>query len=288
MLNELNRVIDYIEEHLTDEELSLEIISEYAGVSDYHFRKIFFYLSGMTLSDYIKNRKLSEASMDLLHGEKVTDVAFKYGYQSMDGFTRAFKKWCGLLPSEVIKNGISKSFPKLSFIITVKGGINMEFRIENKPVFNLVGVSKRVPMQFEGINNEIVKLAESITNEQREEMHSLQNIEPYEIVNASYEADADFLKEEGYLTHLIGVLTTKDEVSNLLEKVPVEAHTWAVFPNEGPFPSTLQATMAKIYSEWLPSTDYEVINVPSFSFTKMDKHKKDYAYSEVWTPIRKK
>jgi AraC family transcriptional regulator len=114
--------------------------------------------------------------MDLLHGEKVTDVAFKYGYQSMDGFTRAFKKWCGLLPSEVIKNGISKSFPKLSFIITVKGGINMEFRIENKPAFNLVGVIKRVPMQFEGINNEIVKLAESITDEQREEMHSLQNI----------------------------------------------------------------------------------------------------------------
>jgi AraC family transcriptional regulator len=48
-------------------------------------------------------------------------------------------------------------------------------------------------------------------------MHSLQNIEPYEIVNASYEADANFLKEEGYLTHLIGVLTTKNEVSDLLE-----------------------------------------------------------------------
>ncbi len=288
MLNELNRVIDYIEEHLTDDELSLEIISEYAGVFDYHFRKIFFYLSGMTLSEYIKNRKLSEASMDLLHGEKVTDVAFKYGYQSMDGFTRAFKKWCGLLPSEVIKNGISKSFPKLSFIITVKGGINMEFRIENKPAFNLVGVCKRVPMQFEGINNEIVKLAESITDEQREEMHSLQNIEPYEIVNASYEADADFLKEEGYLTHLIGVLTTKNEISDLLEKVPVEAHTWAVFPNEGPFPSTLQETYAKIYSEWLPSSGYEVINAPTFSFTKMDKNKENYAYSEVWTPIRKK
>lgn len=164
----------------------------------------------------------------------------------------------------------------------------MEFRIENKPAFNLVGVIKRVPMQFEGINNEIVKLAESITDEQREEMHSLQNIEPYEIVNASYEADADFLKEEGYLTHLIGVLTTKNEISDLLEKVPVEAHTWAVFPNEGPFPSTLQETYAKIYSEWLPSSGYEVINAPTFSFTKMDKNKENYAYSEVWTPIRKK
>lgn len=288
MLKELNDVIDYIEDHLADDDLSLEKISKYAGVSDYHFRKIFFYLAGLTLSEYIKNRKLSEASMYLLHGEKVTDVSFKYGYQSMDGFTRAFKKWSGILPSDVIKKGISKSFPKLSFIISVKGGNNMEFRIEDKPAFNLVGVSKRVPMQFEGVNNEIVKLAQSITKEQREEMHSLQNIEPYEVVNASYEADANFLKEEGDLTHLIGVLTTENQASDLLDKVPVEACTWAIFPNEGPFPSTLQETMAKIYSEWLPSSNYEVINVPTFSFTKMDENKKDYAYSEVWVPVKKK
>lgn len=285
MLNELNHVMDYIEEHLTDD-LSLEMISEYAGVSDYHFRKIFFYLSGWTLSEYIKNRKLSEANKDLLKGEKVTDVAFKYGYLSMDGFTRAFKKWSGLIPSDVLKKGISKSFPKLSFIITVKGGINMECRIVEKPAFNFAGVSKRVPMQFKGVNNEIVKLAKSITDEQKKEMHALQNIAPFEIVNVSYDADANLLKEEGDLTHLIGVLTTEDQVSDLLEKVPVEACTWVIFPNEGPFPATLQETMARIYSEWLLSSGYEVINAPTFSFTKMDEQKKDYAYSEVWIPVR--
>lgn len=287
MLKELNSVIDYIEDHLT-EDLSLERISDYAGVSDYHFRKIFFYLSGMTLSEYIKNRRLSEANMDLLNGEKVTDVAFKYGYQSLDGFTRAFKKWSGYLPSEVIKNGVSRSFPKLSFIITVKGGTTMEFRIEDKPAFYLAGVNKRVPMQFEGINNEIVKLAQSITEEQRKEMRSLQNIEPREIVNASYDADADFKKEEGDLTHLIGVLTTDDNISENLEKIEVPAGTWAVFPNDGPFPSTLQQTMARIYAEWLPSSSYELIPAPSFSFTKMDQDKKDHAYSEIWIPVIKK
>ncbi|NLK65120.1 MAG: AraC family transcriptional regulator [Tissierellia bacterium] len=287
MIKELNHVIDYIDDHLTDD-LSPDIISEYAGVSDYHFRKIFFYLSGMTLSEYIKNRKLSEANKDLLKGERVTDVALKYGYQSMDGFTRAFKKWSGFLPSDVIKRGVSKSFPKLSFIITVKGGISMEFRIEEKPRFNIVGVSKRVPMQFEGVNDEIVKLAMSITDGQKNEMHSLQNMAPYEIVNASYDADADFLREEGDLTHMIGVLTTENEISDNLDKVTVDACTWAVFPNEGPFPSTLQNTMAKVYSEWLPSSDYEIIRAPSFSFTNFNKDKKDYAYSEIWIPVRKK
>lgn len=280
MLKELNQVVEYIEEHLT-EDLSLESIANFAGVSDYHFRTVFFHLAGMTLNEYVKNRKLSEANKDLLSGEKVTDVAFKYGYQSVDGFTRAFKKWSGFLPSDVTKTGVSKTFPKLTFIISVKGGTAMEFRIEEKPAFYLVGVSKRVPMQFEGVNHEIVKLAESITEEQKKEMHTLQNIEPYEIVNASYHADANFQKEEGYLTHLIGVLTTKEEISDQLDKVQVEAYTWAIFPNEGPFPSTLQETMAKTYSEWLPSSNYEVINAPHFSFTKMDNHKKDYAYSEV-------
>ncbi|HAF60432.1 MAG TPA: AraC family transcriptional regulator, partial [Clostridiales bacterium UBA9856] len=182
----------------------------------------------------------------------------------------------------------SKSFPKFSFVISIKGGNVMEFRIEEKPAFYLAGVSRRVPMQFEGINNEIVKLAQSITEEQREEMHALQNMEPCEIVNASYDADENFLKEEGELTHLIGVLTTESQVSDQLDLVPVEACTWAVFPNEGPFPSTLQETMAKVYSEWLPSSDYEVINAPTFSFTKMDESKKDYAYSEIWIPVRRK
>ncbi|WP_456272415.1 AraC family transcriptional regulator [Bacillus sp. AK031] len=287
MLKELNQVIEYIEVHLTDD-LSLESISDYAGVSDYHFRTVFFHLSGMTLNEYVKNRKLSEANKDLLSGEKVTDVAFKYGYQSVDGFTRAFKKWCGFLPSDVMKTRISKSFPKLSFLITVRGGVSMEFRIEDKPTFHLVGVSKRVPMQFEGVNQEIVKLAQSITEEQRKEMHALQNIEPYEIVNASYNADENFLKEEGDLTHLIGVLTTENQVSNRLDKVRVEACTWAIFPNEGPFPLVLQETMAKTYSEWLPASDYEIIQAPAFSFTKMDENKKDFAYSEIWIPVRKK
>lgn len=288
MLGELNKVIDYIEGHLTDENLSIEMIASHAGISDYHIKKVFFYLAGMTLSEYIKHRRLSEANKDLLQGEKVTDVAFRYGYQSLDGFTRSFKRWSGCLPSEVAKTGISKSFPKLSFMITVKGGVAMEFRIEDKPAFNLVGVSKRVPMQFEGVNNEIVTLATNITAEQRKEMRSLQNMEPCAIVNASYDADADFIKEEGELTHLIGVLTTADRVSDQLDLVPVAAYTWAIFPNEGPFPNTLQETMARVYSEWLATSGYEVVRAPTFSFTEMDEHKENYAYSEVWVPVRKR
>lgn len=161
----------------------------------------------------------------------------------------------------------------------------MECRIVEKSAFNFAGVSSRVPLQFQGVNNEIVKLAQSITPEQREELHRLQDTEPCEVVNVSYESDTDFLREEGELTHLIGVLTTREDIGAQLEKVPFPAHTWAVFPNEGPFPFTLQDTMARIYSEWLPSSDYQLAKPFSFSFTKMDAQKSGYAYSEVWIPV---
>ena len=253
-----------------------------------HFRKIFFALTSMTLNEYVKNRRLSEANKELLQGAQVTDIAYKYGYQSVDGFTRAFKKWSGILPSQVAKLKQCKSCQKLQFVVTMKGGTLMEYKIIEKPAFTVVGVSKRVPLQFEGVNTEILKLAQSITSKQKEEMHQLQNVEPYEIVNVSYESDTNFLEESGELTHLIGVLTTNNDISNNLDTFPVKAHTWAVFPNEGIFPFTLQDTMARIYSEWFMTSDYELAESFSFSFTKINEKKENYAYSEIWIPVIKK
>ena len=119
-------------------------------------------------------------------------------------------------------------------------------------------------------------------------MHRLQDIEPYETVNVSYESDTNFFEEAGELTHLIGVLTTKDDISSNLDTFPAKAHTWAAFPNEGIFPFTLQDTMARIYSEWLGVSDYELAESLSFSFTKISEEKTNYAYSEIWIPVRKK
>ncbi|NLT57977.1 MAG: AraC family transcriptional regulator [Clostridiales bacterium] len=287
MLRELNHVMDHIEANLT-EALSLEHLSAHAGVSGRHLQMVFYGLTGMTLGEYVKNRRLSEAGLELLQGARVTDVALQYGYQSTDGFTRAFKRWSGRLPSEVRKQGAHRAFPKLLFTIAVKGGIPMEFRIEEKPAFYLAGVSARVPMQFEGVNSEIVKLAERIDEGQRQEMRALQDMAPCEIVNASYDAEANFQKEEGFLTHLIGVLTTREAPHGRLEQVPVGACTWAVFPNRGPFPDALQRTMARVYAEWLPGADYEVIEAPTFSFTKPDADLENHAYSEIWVPVRRR
>jgi AraC family transcriptional regulator len=286
MLKEFNQLMDYIETHLTDE-ISGKDISKIVGQSDYHFKRMFSYMAGMSLHEYIKNRRLSVANVELINGAKVTDIAYKYGYQSIEGFSRAFREWSGFLPSEVTKNKIQKSFPKFSFFIDIRGGVSMEYKIEKKEKFNIVGVSKRVPIQFEGVNNAIVELAKTITEQQRKEMHQLADLYPQQVLNVSYDFDEGYLEEKGYLTHMIGFATTKDNPFDDLEQISVEESLWAIFPNQGPFPATLQETTAKIYSEWLPSSDYEVTNLPGISFTKHDGTF-DNLYSEIWMPVKKK
>src|SRR5690625_3103160 len=165
MLKSMNEALVYIESHLNDR-IDYTKIERITGTSIYHFRRIFSFLSGMSLGEYIRNRKLSNATFDLQdEGMTVTETAFKYGYESVDGFSRAFKEWSGISPSEVKKKNMLKAFPKLTLQLTIQGGIDMDYRIENKEAFKIVGVKGRIPIQFEGESQEIIKLAQSITSE---------------------------------------------------------------------------------------------------------------------------
>ncbi|WP_062106082.1 AraC family transcriptional regulator [Bacillus niameyensis] len=287
MLKSMNEALEYIESRLHDE-IDESELERMTGTSIYHFRRMFSFLSGMSLGEYVRNRKLSNATFDLLHeGMSVTETAFKYGYVSVDGFSRAFREWAGISPSEVKKKNMLKAFPKLSFQLTIQGGINMDYRIEKKESFKIVGVKKRVPIQFEGENQEIIKLAKSITHEQREILYSYANMEPNQIVSASYSFDDVRMEEKGGLDHMIGVLTTRELDSKKFDTVEVPALTWAVFSSKGEFPKVMQDTWGKIVSEWLPSSDYELVEAPEISFTG-DLSDRSNVHSEIWIAIKKR
>ncbi|MDU1844456.1 MAG: AraC family transcriptional regulator [Niallia nealsonii] len=287
MLKSMNEAMDYIESHLYDE-IDYNELERITGTSVYHFRRMFSFLSGMTLGEYVRNRRLSNATFDLLHeGMSVTETAFKYGYESVDGFSRAFREWSGINPSEVKKKNMLKAFPKLSFQLTIQGGINMDYRIEKKEAYKIVGVKKRVPIQFEGENQEIIKLVKSITPEQRKKLHSYANMEPNQVVNASYNLEEGCMEEKGSLDHMIGFLTTKELDFDGFEVVEVPALTWAIFSSKGEFPKIMQETWAKIASEWLPASDYELVDAPNISFTG-DLSDRNNVYSEIWFAVKKK
>lgn len=287
MLKSLNEALDYIEFHLNDK-IDEKEIERITGTSIYHFKRMFSFLSGMSLGEYIRNRKLSNATFDLQNeGMSVTEAAFKYGYESVDGFSRAFKEWTGMNPSEVKKSTKLKAFPKLSFQLTIQGGMDMEYKIEKKGPFKIVGKKKRVPIQFEGVNQEIVELAKSITSEQREKLRSYGNMEPNQVVNASFNLDDGWKEEKGSLDHMIGYLTTKEIDFEEFDVVEVPALTWAIFSSTGEFPKVMQDTWAKVASEWLPSSDYELVDAPNISFTG-DMANLNNVYSEIWFAVKKK
>ncbi|EOD4231861.1 GyrI-like domain-containing protein [Enterococcus faecalis] len=283
MLANLNQAMDYIEEHLT-EEVSFDELAKKTGISVYHFKRTFSFITGMSLAEYIKKRRLAEANLALLAGEKVTDVAFKYGYQSIEGFSRAFRDWSGQAPSEVMKTQIQKTFPKFSFYIDIKGRQSMDVKLIEKPAFQIVGVSQKVPLQYQGENQAIMELAQRITPQQRAEMHTFDDIYPYQVVNASFDFQEGRTTEGGEMTHMIGFATSQENTYEDLEQLSVPAHTWAVFPNEGPFPQTLQETWARIFSEWLPSSGYQVVAAPEFSFTQY-QGPAEAKYSEIWLAV---
>lgn len=283
MLANLNQAMDYIEEHLT-EEVSFDELAKKTGISVYHFKRTFSFIAGMSLAEYIKKRRLAEANLALLAGEKVTDVAFKYGYQSIEGFSRAFLDWSGQAPSEVMKTQIQKTFPKFSFYIDIKGGQSMDVKLIEKPAFQIVGVSQKVPLQYQGENQAIMELAQRITPQQRAEMHTFDDVYPHQVVNASFDFQEGRTTEGGEMTHMIGFATLQENIYEDLEQLSVPAHTWAVFPNEGPFPQTLQETWARIFSEWLPSSGYQVVAAPEISFTQY-QGPAEAKYSEIWLAV---
>lgn len=163
----------------------------------------------------------------------------------------------------------------------------MEFKIEEKPAFYLVGVTQLLSIQEQGDDYAMQVLAESITENQKEEMYELTNLYPMQEIHAKYTFTDSQMKKTDKQTHMIGVPTTKKNPFDDLEQVVIPNHTWAIFPSEGPYPDALQATREKIYSEWRLSAHYEMVSDLELSFTEFDEGLEDY-YSEIWVAVREK
>ena len=153
----IQKAIDYIEENIT-EKIDYEEVAKRAYSSSFHFQRVFGIMCGFTLGEYIRRRRLTLAGNELLNKNmKVIDVAFKYGYETPESFSRAFYKFHGIMPSQV-KNGSSlKSFSRLSVRLDLIGGIEMNYKVQEISEKILVGYKKRftgVPYGAERVKQE--------------------------------------------------------------------------------------------------------------------------------------
>ena len=281
-LEDIAGALKYMENHLTDD-LTSEKIASAVNFSPFYFQKVFSVLCGVTVSEYIRNRRLSLAGRDLqINGEKVLDVAVKYGYDSPDSFTKAFTRFHGITPSQA-KNGEGelKNYLPLKIHITMKGGFEMESRIVRKPAFTVIGSAR-------GFRNEegYMECPKFWT-------------EHYEKGNGRYIRGMYGIcidgQENGSFKYMIADdYVPSKELPDEFETVVIPESTWAVFPCRGPVPHALQEVNTKIFSEWLPgNADYELDGIISIEYytdqTAYPKGNEDENYyCEIWMPVKAK
>ncbi|MDF2557242.1 MAG: AraC family transcriptional regulator [Bacillales bacterium] len=286
-IKQMNLAMKYIEEHLT-EEIDWKEVSQIAACSEYHFKRMFSFLSGMSVGEYVRRRRLTLAVTKLKgNKDKIIDIALSIGYDSPDSFTKAFQMVHGVTPSQVRKSSVNvKAFPPMTFQLTIQGGTEMNFRIVDKDTFQIVGIKKRITLQYEGVNTQMDSMWASLTMDDFIELKQLSNVDPNGILCVS--ANLTEGREEGTeLDQYIGVATTSSAPSRW-EILNVEASTWAVFTAVGPFPQELQSTWARIYSEWFPTSGYELTGGPEILWNESpDTSKPDYK-SEIWIPVKRK
>lgn len=279
-IERLNGAISYIEDHLTDG-IDYEQLGRIACCSSYHFQRMFTYMAGVSLSEYIRRRKMSLAAVDLQGRDmKIIDAAGKYGYSSPTAFNRAFQSVHGIAPSAVRNEGVPvKSFPAITFKITVKGVEEMNYRIETREAFRIAGVS--VPLDRDIEKNFTVlpsRWQEAAMDGTLQKLTGMMDTPPVGVLGISVCSDREPWR------YYIAVSTSKEAEG--LEEYIVPAATWAIFPGEGTNNQSIQELERRIVTEWLPTSGYEYGDAPDVEvYLNPDPENAKY---EVWIPVVKK
>ena len=277
-LQGIQNAVRYIEDHIT-EELDYDEIAKQAYISSFHFQRGFAILCGFTLGEYIRNRRLTLAGMELSSGGvKVIDAAVKYGYDSPDSFTKAFTRFHGVSPSSARKEGASlKSTAPLKIKFKLEGGNVMDYKIESKDAFTVVGDVRE-------FNTDTSYSA--IPKFWREHFESGNGKHICGMFGVCYGHNSDS-KRFSYM--IADRAEGKGELPSGFDTKEIPAKTWAVFPIKGAMPIALQDVNTKIWSEWLPNCrEYEIDgNIYIEMYSEGDTNSPDY-YSEIWIPVKKK
>lgn len=287
LLEKLQSMLDSIEhiENNLENELSIEDIAAIACMSKFHFQRMFSMLTGYTVSEYIRNRRITIAAQELVNtGSRVIDVAIKYGYDSPESFTKAFQRIHGINPSAAKKNTHSlKAYPKLSFQIQLKGDVEMNYRIVEKESFPVVGKSIRTTV-VGGQNNRDIAAFWVESNQNGFAAELAKNCGQLGLIGICL----DFDKQQENMTYLIAAEKGDEPTPTDWEERQIPSASWAVFPVHGAMPDAMPKVWDRIFSEWFPATGYEHAGGPEMEvyLSDADPSSEDY-YSEIWIPIKK-
>ena len=293
-LQGMNRVIEHIEENLTNP-IPYESLSRIVGCSLYEFSRIFSFMAGMSISEYIRRRRLSQAVFDIQNSnDKIIDIALKYCYESPTTFTRAFKELHGTTPLTVRKTGISlKTYPPISFILTIKGVNAMNFRIEKKDSFQIMGLSGYTGGNVEwkdSLWGEFLDGGDGADGSGTFNQALWNKGKPSYYTAPFWQVGAyDFHSENGKIPTIIGAeyKGAKPYVDGLSMKTIPEA-TWAVFTFKGETGAKVGEAITRIVTEWFPQSQYvRNESIPMLDVYPDGKIDENYTW-EIWMPVLNK
>ncbi|GGW96113.1 AraC family transcriptional regulator [Streptomyces malachitofuscus] len=286
MISALNRLVDRVEKHLT-EELDVRRLAAELGTTEYHLRRMFSSLAGMPLSEYVRRRRMTVAAADVVRGEDdLLSIAVRHGYGSTEAFGRAFRAVHGAGPSDVRRDGGPlRTQPQLRFHLTVEGSIPMDTRLIDRPAFRLVGHATRVPLIHQGVNPHIQQHIAALPQEEHVRLKALGDTEPAGLLQVCDDVDPDGT-EGSELTYLHGVAVSRDTPApDGLDAIEVPAGKWAVFRTAGPYPQALQTTWAATATEWFPSNPWRLRPGPSIVAVLERADDFSTATCELWLPV---
>lgn len=281
-LDRLNGAIAYIEANLQDD-ISYDKAAQIACCSTYHFQRMFSFITDVPLSEYIRRRRLTLAAFELqTSAAKVIDIALKYGYESPEAFSRAFKNQHGVMPTLARESGIAlKAYPRMTFSISIKGDTEMTYRIIQREAFEVFGVSGLISRELEQAFVDVPQFCRHCDEDGTvDRMNALLGRFPDTCLHAAlYDfTDTEFKYMICYYIPQIGAIP--DAYSRL--KIP--ASTWAIF--SGPM-REMQQLWRRVYSEWFPTSGYEQEEGPAFEmYYGQARH--ENCLGEIWLPVKKK
>ena len=306
LLTRMDLALAYVENNLTGE-IDQEVLARIACCSIYNFSRMFSFITDISLTEYIRRRRLTMAAMELQQGGniKVIDLALKYGYDSPVSFSRAFRTLHGVTPTEARAGGVTlKAYPRISFQISVKGEKRMDYRIENKEAFQVFGYEGIFNTDGIGVNADILHDNAVHPNHP----HELWN---HNYVNGAYENLAaaagdlplfvspglckvhgvcDYKQTEpGTFAYMQCAFRNKNSKVDGYTVANIPASTWVIFPSDkfkwDNVVEVVNNLHKRFFSEWLPTAEYEQVNGMNFEIYGGDS---DMGYVELWYAVKKK
>lgn len=298
-LSRMNMAVAYIEENL-DGVIDHDQLAKIACCSAHNFFRMFSFITDVSLGEYIRRRRLTLAALELKNTPiKVIDLALKYGYDSPVSFARAFQALHGVTPTKAREDGVLlKAYPKITFQISIKGEKEMDYRIESKEGFQVFGIEEVFDTAAAMVEEDSTMRKPSDLWDDSHENGA------YKKLDARAGALPNFVRQDFSKVHAICDYreTGKDTFPYMLcafctpgsqvdgyTLVDIPAHTWAIFPT-GKFNwedcgTVLGSLYKRIFSEWLPTSNYEQVGSLDMELYGGDDTQGDI---EIWLAIRKK